>query len=342
MSNNSKSKTRKSKIRNTKNTRKNHDIQPLNVISVIFNAASSSRRYELAREFIQRMERQEIEQKDICFHLVELVYGNQEFALTDANNPRHLQLRTEYPLWHKSNLINVGIQKLLPSNWKTVAWIDTDIEFQNKSWAKDANKLLRSSKDIVQLFEYVKYMEKDGITHADLKSSFAYELHKGEPFTKIHKSLQTLVKGIDGGSVPGFAWACNRKTYDKMGKIYDMAILGGNDKILVYSLMGKAIGALKTKLNYTEGYLDTIKDFQENVKDFRVGYVPGLITHQFHGDLKDRKYGSKHKILINNHYDPNLHITYDENGVLIPTDDCPPNMLEDIHNYFFMVKKSSE
>ena len=53
-----------------------------------------------------------------------------DYINTNANNKKHLQLNTNnIPLWHKENMINIGIRKLLPNNWKAVAWIDADIEF---------------------------------------------------------------------------------------------------------------------------------------------------------------------------------------------------------------------
>ena len=40
------------------------------------------------------------------------------------------------------------------------------------------------------------------------------------------------------------------------------------------------------------------------------------------------------KILVNNKFDPYEHITHDKIGILIPTDNCPKQLLDDILNYF--------
>jgi len=98
----------------------------LHVVAVISNPCLYARRYILAREFINRMEKEE----NVVLYLVELTYGDQKYYVTDMKNKRHLRLNTNVPLWHKENMINIGIKKLLPKNWKAVAWIDADIEFE--------------------------------------------------------------------------------------------------------------------------------------------------------------------------------------------------------------------
>jgi len=55
-------------------------------------------------------------------------------------------------LWHKENMINLGVQKLLPPTWKAFAWIDADIEFDSPSWAIDTLKVLNGSCDNAILF----------------------------------------------------------------------------------------------------------------------------------------------------------------------------------------------
>ena len=121
---------------NVKDAIKNNDkIEDfLHTVMVISNPCLYQIRYKLAYEFIERMQKED----SIILYIVELAYGDQEFMVTEENNPRHLQLRANIPpLWHKENMINLGIEKLLPSDWKAVAWVDADIEFDNPHWASD-------------------------------------------------------------------------------------------------------------------------------------------------------------------------------------------------------------
>lgn len=84
----------------------------------------------------------------------------------------------------------------------------------------------------------------------------------------------------------------------------------------------------------TTGYLQTAYDFQDRVKGLRFGYIPGVIRHYFHGQKVNRKYRERWQILVENQYDPKKDLTEDENGLLIPSELCPPKLLEDIMNYF--------
>ena len=113
--------------------------EKLNVIIVISNPCLYAKRYILLKEFVKRIEEEE---DKVNLFIVELVYGNQKFIITNKNNKHHLQLKTEVPLWHKENMINLGVKYLLPKNYKAFAWIDADIEFDSSSWALDTLKIL--------------------------------------------------------------------------------------------------------------------------------------------------------------------------------------------------------
>jgi hypothetical protein len=290
----------------------------LHVVIVVSNPCLFARRYILAREFIQRME---LEESDIHLYVVELTYGNQRFLVTDSKNPRHLQIRTKIPIWHKENMVNLGIRKLLPANWKAVAWIDADIEFENTTWAKDTMKILNGTKDVVQIFSHCVDMNQHGEA-MNIFSSFGNQFVKGIPYTTNQINYWH----------PGYAWACTRKAYEKMGGLYESAILGSADNIMSLSFINRGLRAINE--NSSDDYKKTVIDFQNRVKNLRLGYVPGVIRHHFHGSKKNRKYTDRWQILLKHDYAPSKHITKDENGILIPTKSCPSKMLDEIKAYF--------
>jgi len=130
----------------------------LHVIIVISNPCQYARRYILAREFIKRFE----QEQNVILYIVELIFDNQQFCVTENNNSKHLQLKTNTrALWHKENMINIGVQKLLPEKWKAFAWIDADIEFDSATWALDTLKILNGCRDIVQVFSHCSDMDKN-------------------------------------------------------------------------------------------------------------------------------------------------------------------------------------
>jgi hypothetical protein len=297
----------------------------LHVIIVVSNPCLYARRYILAKEFMKRME---MDENDVILYVVEFAYGDQKFIITDSKCPRHLQIRTKIPIWHKENMINVGVKKLLPSEWSAFAWIDADIEFESTTWATDALKLLNGSKDIIQLFSHAVDMDKNKKAMT-IFSSFGFQYCKGKKCGE---------KGLEYWH-PGFAWACTRKAYEKMNGIYEYGILGSSDHIMALSLIGQGIKAIDAKS--TDGYKKTVIEFQNKVKNFRLGYVPGVIRHHFHGSKKNRKYTERWQILVKHLYDPSQHITIDKvnlekNGckVIVPTANCPKELIDDIYKYF--------
>jgi len=292
--------------------------QKLNVIIVVSNPCLYAKRYILAREFIKRMEEDE---HDVELYVVELVYPNQKYIITDSKNPKHLQLKSNVPIWHKENMINLGVEKLLPKSWKAFAWVDADIEFENASWAMDTLKVLNGCKDIVQIFSHCVDMDQHFDT-LNVFNSFGYKFAKQQKYTS---------KGYDYWH-PGYAWACTRKAYDKIGGLYESAILGSSDNIIALSLISHGLKSVNPLS--TDNYKKTILEYENKIKKLRLGYVPGVIRHYFHGSKKNRKYRERWEILVKNNYDPLTYIRRDENGVLEPTEICPQEMLDEIMEYF--------
>jgi hypothetical protein len=260
-------------------------------------------------------------EENIILYLVELAYGNQHFYLTEKGNPRHLQLRGKTPIWHKENMINIGVKKLLPKNWKAVAWIDADIELENPSWASDTLKVLNGSRDIVQLFSHALDLNKEEETMS-IFPSFGYQYTKKAKYGRSGLNMWH----------PGYAWACTRKAYEKMGGLYETSILGAGDHNMSFSLIRNSQKSLNQSV--TDDYKNSVKSFEKRVRLLRLGYVPGIIRHYFHGSKKNRKYGERWQILVQHAYEPSKHITKNSDGLLIPTDECPKQMLNEIYEYF--------
>jgi len=290
----------------------------LNVIIIISNPYQYASRYILAREFIKRIE---AEETNVNLYIVEMIYPKQKYYVTKSNNKNHLQLKTDIPIWHKENMVNIGVAKLLPKNWKAFAWIDADIEFENFNWATDTLKILNGSRDIVQLFSHCVDMDENKQS-MNVFNSFGYKFSKGDPYCSSGLNLWH----------PGFAWACTRKAYEKMGGLVDYGILGSGDNIIALSLINKCLKSINE--NSTDNYKNKILEFQNNIKNLRFGYVPGVIRHHFHGSKKNRKYNERWLILVKHLYEPDIHFTKDPNGIVIPTDACPKELLNDIYNYF--------
>lgn len=300
----------------------NNDLieENLHVITVMSNPFNFKKRLQLAKEFIKRM----LVEENVKLYVVELIYTglNTSYQLTDSRNPMHLQLKVDHPLWHKENMINIGVKKLLPSNWKAMAWIDADIEFENPSWARDTLKVLNGCRDIVQLFSHAIDMDnnKDAM---NIFSSFGFMFEKERTYSRI---------GVMRLFHPGYAVGCTRKAYQKMGGVLEFGVLGSGDQHMAMSFA--RIGASSANRNVHEDYLKSILEFEDRCKNLRFSYIPGVIRHFFHGSKKNRKYVERWGILVKREFNPLLHITLNNDGIIVPTETCPVELLDDILDYF--------
>lgn len=295
----------------------------LHVVAVVSNPRQYARRYILAREFVRRMELE----PDVVLYVVELAHaasGKGAFHVTSPTNPRHLRLTTgEQALWHKENLINIGVRRLLSADWKAFAWIDADVEFESPEWASHALRLLNGSKDVVQLFSHAVDMDlnEDAMS---IFASFGYQLEKGRAY----------VSGAPATRLwhPGFAWACSRKAYDRMGGLFEASVLGSGDNNMALSFVGRGRTSLNADVH--PDYMEALLAFQRRAAGLRVGYVPGVIRHHFHGNKKNRRYSDRWQVLVRWGYSPRLHVTKDAAGILVPSAACPKGLLQDITEYF--------
>lgn len=290
----------------------------LNVILVISNPCLYAKRYILLKEFVKRMEEEE---ENIRLFVVEMIYKDQKFIVTSKNNKHHLQLKSDIPLWHKENMINLGVRYLLPKDYKAFAWIDADVEFENNSWALDTLKILNGCKDVVQLFSHCVDMNED-MCNLNIFNGFGYSFSKGKKYTS---------KGTDYWH-PGYAWAITRKAYEKIGGLYDKGILGSGDSIMSLSFINKCETINNVK--YSDGYNNSMLSYQQKASKLRLGYTPGVIRHYYHGSKQNRLYTERWKILMQYNYCPDMHTTYTSEGILIPTEFFSHDFREEIMSYF--------
>ena len=294
----------------------------LHVVVVNSNPCNYGRRIKLAREFLLRLS----EAQNVKVYVVELAYDTQPFYITSAKNACHLQLRTTTALWHKENMINLGVERLLPSNWRAMAWIDADIEFENPRWALDALKVLNGSADVVQLWSHACDMDPTGRS-MKMFESFASQHVRAQPFR-------------GGVWHPGFAWAMTRKAWEKVGGLFDLSILGSGDMNMAMALRGQGTQSLND--DTTEAYKAALSSWAQRATGMRLSYVPGVVRHHFHGNKINRGYNDRWKILVEHAYDPLEHVAHGHDGLLVPTLACPPGLLRDIMAYFVARKEDGE
>jgi hypothetical protein len=307
----------------------------LNVICVISNPCNYKRRIILMKAFINQM----LNNQDVNLYVVECIYPklNQTYQITNVNNPNHLQLKANTILWTKENMINIVVNKLLPQDYKAFAFIDADLEFTNINWATDTLKALNSC-DILQPFSKGHTLNK--FNKLDNKSRMLYSicylwLNTNKINYKNNNMNLEINKIIRELGHTGWAWAVTRKGYEQMKGLYDMAIIGGGDSILVRSIIcNNFMNILKPYKDCSLEFKKSLYDFQNNCRNLKVGYIHGTLYHYYHGSFENRRYLDRWNIIIKNKYNPYLFLTKNEYGMYEATQFCSESFQNQIINYF--------
>lgn len=278
----------------------------LHVIGVVSNFAGFNSRYRLFREWYQRMKNT----PNVAVYVVEAAFGDHQFECTEADNPMHLQLRTNSEAWIKESMINCGIKNLLPRHWKYVCWCDTDVEFANPNWAQATLHQLQRyqvvqpfqqsldlgfSGEVLQTFQGFGWMHRKGVRK---------QRNIQEPYQYCHS---------------GYSWACTRRFFEALpGKgLIDWMILGSADFNMSWAMIGEVEATIYG--NRAPSIIRRLKEWElaaSRQTQCEVGYAPGHIVHHFHGPKNKRYYETRDQILTRCNFDPDNDLGYDEQGLI--------------------------
>jgi hypothetical protein len=269
-----------------------------------------------------------VEDSGAILYTVEVAFGDRHYEITQPDNPHHIQLRTHNELWHKENALNIAISRL-PADAKYIAWIDADVNFSRTDWAQETLHLLQHY-DFIQMFSYAQDLNKEN-EPANLTPGFIYKwlttqpephdpefgIHK-DPNQKIKEEGYPYYGAVWAGSYghPGFAWAARKESLNKVGMLIDWSILGSGDWHMASALIGQVQISLSTY--YSDTYHRWTREWQHRAEEHikkNVGFMPGMVTHRYHGEKIKRAYDKRHKLLGNVDYDPELDLKKDWQGL---------------------------
>lgn len=296
-----------------------HLLEKFWVVTTVFNPVRFASRYRLFEAFEARMKA-----AGVNLLVVEVAFGDREFKVTSANNPNHVQLRTQSEVWLKENALNIGISRL-PADWEYVAWIDADVRFLRDDWALETVQQLQHH-HVVQLFQSAIDLGPTGEAFQTYRS-FAWSYVTGQPYPTPNTHYYPLWH-------PGFAWGADRAAIDHLGGLIDFAALGAGDHHMALALIGKAKDSLPAAIH--PNYAALVEAWQKQAETFvkrDLGYVSGTIVHEWHGKKTDRRYQDRWKILTKNQFDPLLDLKRDWQ-FLYQLSDLKPQLRDDIRAYF--------
>ena len=212
-------------------------------------------RWRTRRELVNDAIRHLRGMANIDLHVVELAFGDRLFEVT-GDDPNDVQLRTSCELWHKEQLINLGVSRF-PVDWQYGGYVDGDFHFTRHDLGLEAIHQLQHY-DFVQLFS--QYADLSGETYGTghrvlrVNNGFAFNYVKREcelPEGFLNGGWKApgsvddqyyemaLGLGPKGVGATGGAWAWRRKAFGRVGGMLDSCILGHGDWFMAFGLVGE-------------------------------------------------------------------------------------------------------
>jgi hypothetical protein len=310
------------------------DLSRVHVVTMISNVARFRSRYDAYRRFAKHMH-----DSGAQLTTVEVAYGKREFEVTDKDNPRHVQLRTEHEeLWLKEPAWNIGLRSL-PQDWQYVIFLDADITFTNNLWLSETVHQLQTYM-VVQPFAHALDM---GPQHEVIQkhNGFAWSYHQN-----MFQAPQGAGTGGYYGSEPGrpfwhpgYGIAFRRECFEGGGLegLLTTGILGSGDHHMWLALIGEAHRSLPGKIS--DGYRKQVLSWQadaERVVKRDIGYTPGTILHTFGGSKRKRFYVERWSILEEQEFNPDTDLRTDWQGLpqLVVTNDRQRKLRDLCRAYF--------
>lgn len=302
----------------------------LNVVTVVFNPIRWKSRLAHYRNF-----REHMLDSGVKLTVVECALGERPHELADTDpHVTHVPVRAETLAWTKENLTNIGIQRGVPADAKYLAWIDADVEFSKPGWAADTVHALQQYAAV-----------QPWSTGLDLGPTGEPMLVKGThvqtSFAKVWHDTGDIDAWWQQGNVPnygyphpGYAWAIRRSVLTNIGGLIEASGLGAGDHQMAMAFIGCIEKSIHGETHAS--YQDAIRAWGERAYKFvqgNVGFVSGMISHQWHGEKSKRKYQERWDVLIKHGFNPMTDLRKNLDGVLELTGNKPA-MMADFDRYF--------
>jgi len=323
------------------------------IVLVLWNPQNYSQRVARFRETLDRLERTEDAKAWVV--AVELVYGASAFLIPRPAPPQRASaMRFRLPAgevsWCKERLINLAVDAL-PRSVRFVAWVDSEVAFTNPHWVADARRAL-ARHGFAQLFERVHFLGPRAEV-LDTERSLGAQLASGALWTEMGKNASDASKSHRPHFAhPGYAWAATRDALARTGGLLERTF-GGADKHMAFALLHRAnfsfftppLGRRQRALaangslarRAPEAYFAHVLRWQSRVVASGLhgfGVVPGALNHSWHGDVRNRAYLTRWKIVHAFSLDPEAMFARNANGLDVWTAAASPMLRHLVAKHF--------
>ena len=241
----------------------------LAICLVIFNPAKSKK---IISNYFTMMEK--LEPYNLPIFTLELVFNDREPEIPGAYH-----VYGHSYMFHKERLCRL-LEELVPEKYKKIAFMDTDLFYDNVNWYYQTSKLL-DTYDIVQMFENAHWMNS-----------------KNTEKTLTRKSVLFLEDEVFNFKYhPGFAWAFRREYYNDVG-FFDWAVSGSGDTLSSAKWLNKTL-PLNFRSLPKPLHTEYINFY--NKPNPKITYLKGVdVYHLYHGSRVNRQYSQRHEMLFIN------------------------------------------
>lgn len=246
------------------------------ICTFYYNPNKDVRREENFLKFLAQFE---CYQKNLLIGVVD--YGD-EINIPDylKENLFVIKGNKKASIWYKELILNRMIDVI---DTDYIIWMDSDLIYENLDWLKDINSVVRG-KDFVQLFETINYLDENGNVLESNKSI-------------ISSGSNDIDRLLGEGYKPGGAWI-GKTSILKHVKFFEKMYVGGGDTIFVYGLFGIEDGFTLRQVKKNNEYIwHGAVEWIKSCKKYRLGYLDVSVDHLYHGELKDRNYNDRYKLL---------------------------------------------
>lgn len=285
----------------------------LAVITCFFNWAGFSRKTANLRRFLLQMQAQRIP-----VYGIEAVLPGQTAATQGFDGWQRVPASEKNIMFQKEALLNKAAS-IVPDHFEKIAVFDADVWFANSGWYECAESMLNDYA-VVQLYDTARWLAQDGQIEIERRSIAQWNTHgrKGPP-SMAHT---------------GFAWAMRRKLWSEYGGLFANCITGSGDIYNAIAFCGLEPEQHPMLSTNRQGVNGDFKKWAWRVKEWtggRVGYVPGIIYHEWHGSRRDRNYVKRHEICAQI---AKGDVTLNDFGLFEWSDTAKPEVTAAVRGYF--------
>ncbi len=257
-----------------------------------------------------------INEPQVHVTVVECAYGARPYELADLASDRvtHIPVRATTLAWNKECLLNIGIAQL-PQNAKYIGTFDADIHFRKPGWAYETLEALQLYPVIQPWKNALDLGPNDSLIQ--VHTSFCSLYHDGKPVVPAGPNFWTFDGGPYTYAHSGFAWAWIRDILDRIGGLFELGGMGSGDHHMALGLVGAAEKSMpgSTMPSYRQAVI-TWQHRALTHANKKLGYVPGIIEHNFHGSKKSRAYVSRWDMFLRHGFDPYRDLKRNTFGVI--------------------------